>query len=137
MNYDLAKKLKDAGFPQVGNGDVLMLHNPDLVEGNIEDQTISRVPYYQYVLSVKSEYYNRYGDDVYDPTLSELIEACGEKFTSLIRNNGDYNCWVASWNNFKKGDKIMGMTTTSSFISGGARHTPEEAVANLYLELKK
>lgn len=49
MNYELAKELKDAGFPQ-GMGDYL--YAPDVKEWGANDMAQS-------------------------PTLSELIEACG------------------------------------------------------------
>lgn len=57
VDYELAKKLKDAGFPQEG-------------EGKIRDE-VGRV--------------HSANDDftAYLPTLSELIEACGEHFVSL------------------------------------------------------
>lgn len=58
MTYELAKKLKDAGYPQKEHDD------QELMDGiTIE------VP----------------GDAVYAPSLSELIEACGYGFGGLIR----------------------------------------------------
>lgn len=86
MNYDLAKKLKDAGFPQTA----------DATDG---DTVI---------------------DDVYFPRLSELIEACGDKFGSLQRNTDGWYC-------FNYSREIM-----SHYGS-----TTEESVANLWLELNK
>lgn len=81
MKYELAKKLKEAGFPQ------------------------------------KSP--NREKDEwlYYEPTLSELIEACGVEFNSLVKF-GSY--WSASANDFEL---------------NGKGSTPEEAVANLWLVL--
>lgn len=57
------------------------------------------------------------------PTLSELIEACGEEFGSLWCD-GDF--WVASeeWG--------RGLENAKYYMSG---KTPEEAVANLYISL--
>lgn len=89
MNYELAKKLKDAGFPQ--NNHYYCL----------EDGTIS---------------------DVCIPTLSELIEACGKDFETL------------SW--YEYPDKWMvtgGKEEIEEFIAS----SPEEAVAELYLEISK
>jgi hypothetical protein len=53
MDYELAKSLMDAGFPQIGKGSLIG-------------------PLHKLVW--------RCGDRVYVPTLEELIEACGENF---------------------------------------------------------
>lgn len=76
MSYPLAKELKDAGFPQMGEGSALILHNPDRFD-EIEDQSMSRISWERYVFT-KPEERNRYGEDVYEPTLSELIQECGD-----------------------------------------------------------
>ena len=59
MNYELAKKLKDAGFPQPGFDDRCMVYKefnskgePVLIEGD-------------------------YDDGIFSPTLSELIDFVG------------------------------------------------------------
>lgn len=64
------------------------------------------------------------------PNLSELIEACGEEFVFLVKED-DKNevVWTATadikkWKNFKD-------------ILSGKGSTPEEAVAKLWLELNK
>jgi len=54
MKYELAKELRDAGFPQTGNGK--SVGPPDALV-------------------------MRRGDGVYAPTLAELIRACGIPFT--------------------------------------------------------
>lgn len=108
MNYELAKKLNNAGFPQVGADtmnaelDVFVEQNGDLCRSwNRIDRGACRVP-----------------------TLSELIEACGERFLALLRHD-DKSGWTA----LKYGDillddrpKALGATT-------------EEAVAHLWLAL--
>jgi hypothetical protein len=68
MDYELAKQLKDAGFPQKEpNGfSGLLAH----VKGNADDST-------------------------YYPTLEELIEACGDHFFTLELRNGGYKRWEA------------------------------------------
>lgn len=59
MNYELAKELKDAGFPQEeGAGEV------------IDDEGLPAKP-------------GVYEGRLYVPILSELIEACGESFRRL------------------------------------------------------
>lgn len=85
MNYELAKQLKDAGFPWKG-------------------------PFFE-----NEEYYREYY-----PTLSELIEACGDKFDALVSSERS-----GGW-----------MATDGRGLSGDGS-TPEEAVANLWLELNK
>lgn len=100
MNYTLAKQLKDAGFQLrlvIGagswNGDKVFFDNGVDVTG----EKIGFLP----------------------PTLSELIEACGERFMYLHKKEGE---WLAEDRTFE-------------FQKRGP--TPEEAVANLWLELKK
>jgi hypothetical protein len=93
MNYELAKQLKDAGFPFKYVG-------------------ISNVPKDNGVVFIDRQEAYEY------PTLSELIEACGEDFRCLIKDGKDG--WCVQGDNFQWKDK-----------------TPEEAVAKLWLELNK
>jgi hypothetical protein len=60
MDYELAKSLMDAGFPQIGKGS--LIGSPNKLVW-------------------------RSGDRVYVPTLEELIEACGRNFDSLDRQH--------------------------------------------------
>ncbi len=62
------------------------------------------------------------------PTLSELIEACGEKFEELINLKDKWICYGGGK------DIIKGVEQWHAFGEGS---TPEEAVANLWLELNK
>ncbi len=64
MNYELAKELKEAGFPQKRAG---TFYNPeDSIDGSFQR--------------------------CYAPDLEELLEACGEKFGGLVRlQNGRWN----------------------------------------------
>ena len=102
MNYELAKKLKDAGFLQNGNGMWYM----DSKKYTPKLPTLFN--------SNKSAYI---------PTLSELIEACGEKIESLEREDSN---WLA-WSN---GNFESSLESEPHFGS-----TPEEAVAKLWLAL--
>jgi len=98
MTHEIAKKLKDAGFEQEGLG--------LLMNGNV------------YALG-----FSEPTGDMYYPTLSELIEACGHYFYQLTKeDNGSWTC--ASINGYPKSG--FGVTNSS---------TPEEAVANLWLAL--
>lgn len=68
-------------------------------------------------------------DGYVPPNLSELIEACGDGFRSLTyhskrTNESTYRRWIA-----KSGAR------TGKFLRSG--HTPEEAVAKLWLALNK
>lgn len=97
MNYELAKKLKDGGFPQeVEYGEVY--NDKSRGDGTIEN-----------------------GFFIRKPTLSELIEACGDKFHELVREwDGQFTC-----------------RTDYMDMQGTYGSTPEEAVANLWLKLNK
>lgn len=121
MNYELAKKLKDAGFPQMGNGFMLMLDNPELFE-DLEDQSMSSLSRERYVFT-KPEDRNKFGEDVYSPTLSELINECGgnKQYFQLRHEEGK---WMAETSH-----KTLRLLVT------WYAETPEEAVAHLWLKL--
>lgn len=94
INYELAKKLKDAGFPH---------EHKEVCLFNIRT------------------------DDICDEiTLSELIEACGDRFTCLMKVDDEW----------KAGNYILEQYEDPSFwIEYSEGLTPEEAVASLYLKL--
>jgi hypothetical protein len=73
MNYELAKELKDAGFPQEGKG--ARIAPPDKIVARRED--------FAYV-----------------PALEELIEACGKNFMRLetVAANGWWEAHGRFWN---------------------------------------
>jgi hypothetical protein len=95
MNYELAKQLKDAGFPQQENSYQAIQTYPAKNAGVI--------PYY--------------------PSLSELIEACGDRFNSVCREPD--GMWWADWE------------SKPLELEGDRATTPEEAVARLWLALNK
>jgi hypothetical protein len=68
VDYELAKGLMDAGFPQIGKGS--SIGSPNKLVW-------------------------RSGDRVYVPTLEELIEACGKNFGSLAKQ---HDGWLANAN---------------------------------------
>ncbi len=106
MEYSLAKQLKDAGFPQrikkcdkffdARGYEAFWLENEDL------------------------EFHYPKMDAVKIPTLSELIEACGDGFRTLNKNTP--NGWYA----FNSSANLSCFGTT-----------PEEAVAKFWLALKE
>ena len=117
MNYELAKQLKDARFPNPLHGNHFDHHlwgrNFIAPDGN--------APIHE-----KGRQLNH--DDFFFPTLSELIEACGKDFGLLERNTNDVNIssvWTANdWDT--EGEDYYGLGST-----------PEEAVAYLWLALHK
>ena len=113
MNYKLAKKLKDAGFPQ---------QEFDFAKNKVEEAPNDIAPYKW----------------AYPPTLSELLEACGDKFESLSyvypKSEDTTN---TEW--LEKGGRWCAVAMEQGFttIADTNGFTPEEAVANLWLELNK
>lgn len=99
--YELAKKLKENGFPQTGFSGRWATPDrptPDLIEEIIAEQC-------------------------YIPTLSELIEACGDRFEKLLKGEQGFVAFPP-----------MEYCIKNKYV---AHHTefPEEAVANLILAL--
>lgn len=124
MNYELALRLKEAGFPQglydfTRDGEHYQFRETDDVPEN--NRTMWARYYTQEFLDKHIE------ELVLIPTLSELIEECGERFRWLVHEHSitTLNEWYASdGTNTWKEDAHWGIT-------------PEEAVANLYLALNK
>jgi hypothetical protein len=78
VRYELAKKLKDAGFPQADPNRALNVGTFQYVGDNSDKETLC-----------------------YIPTLSELIEACGHYFYQLTKeDDGSWTC--ASINGYPK-----------------------------------
>lgn len=98
MNYELAKQLKDVGFPfKPGDNQI----DP---EAYIMDD----------------------GESYFYPTLSELIEACGDGIDRLWKVDLSYDDGKSKWCATGTNDFLDGLVTT-----------PEEAVANLWIALNK
>lgn len=79
MNYELCKKLKDAGFPQAGNGELF-----ETEEGRLSRESMGPVDSLGTFLT----------QIVYSPTLEELIEACAGRFGALMIGPG-LGLWTA------------------------------------------
>jgi hypothetical protein len=109
MNHELAKKLKDAGFPQ-------------------PDKYSSGKSGVGYDISGDLNQYDNccgmwggdYTPDAYVPTLSELIEACNPTDNYCVLLN-----ITKSWSSASMGSKI------------GSGSTPEEALGKLWLALQE
>ncbi len=154
ITYELAKQLKNAGFPQhierVVSTEEVTCHNIPVYDHRIFDLSLMGYPkeepdYYTQGKWRSAHYFSRQYIDsdecdiLYYPTLSELIEACGEKFHDLTRCGLQY-----------KSAKAIREIETNLRIPGGWEasseekedeytwewgSTPEEAVAKLYIEL--
>jgi len=97
MNYELAKQLKDNGFPDI----------------NICTRTDDHEK-----AGCKECFFECF------PTLSELIEACGDGLRGILKVN---DSWIAG--------QIFEYGVLGGIIGNGK--TPEEAVAKLWLKLNK
>jgi hypothetical protein len=97
ISYELAKLLKEAGFPQRIHYDI-----NDYLPEPLKDGTYDK------------------NDFVAIPTLSELIEACGDESVIVLTIGKALTTALHG---------ITGIVTNGS--------TPEEAVSRLYLELNK
>lgn len=96
MDYELCKKLKEAGFQQKINPEA-----PPWFNKFMEETVINT------------------------PTLSELIEACGDGLQELSR--AVHSAWGTNPRH----------TDCDAFDYQTEGETPSEAVANLWLELQK
>lgn len=106
MNYELAKQLKDAGFPQFG-----------------QPRT------YAYKLGLERILgpYLTSADEFYVPTLSELIAACGDHEFHLhfVQHERKWQTWIS----------LLKAAYVADEEHSGEGQTPEEAVARLWLAL--
>lgn len=117
MTYDLAKQLKDAGFPQKGNN----------IRGYIE---VANDPPYcisSYEHAIKTLSLSQWQGELlaYIPTLSELIEACGDR---------ELEFWVRSDHARVRTNDIHDDDGTPTWFEGS---TPKEAVAKLFIALNE
>lgn len=118
MNYELAKELYRAGFPQRSKAEGGLVpvdsKEPILISGyKLEIPEEDRG-------SIEGSSWLSQGTRwVYVPTLSELIEACGEEFYALESG-------------VKHGDWIAKANEVGIYAEGP---TPEEAVAKLWLAI--
>ena len=122
MNNELAKQLKDAGFPlpeehMTGHYDSWILQKTYGLALGIDSKSevheIRLFPGMTYARNL-----------VYVPTLSELIEACGDDFRWLDR--------------FSLNGEVMFRASSGGLhdhVTQG--RTPEEAVAQLWLKINR
>ena len=141
MDYKLAKQLKDAGFKQDGNGKIMTSLQSSMEQYN-GDFYVCR--HHQETEGYEdccecsddgpcTEALLR-EDDVYLPTLSELIEACGDRFEFL--NIDNVGCEISSIG-WIAGEKSIVMIGDEIVYAVGKGKTPESAVAKLWLKLNQ
>ena len=118
LTYEECKALKDAGFPQKGNGFIYFNSKSEIYLPLHSSATRD-------VLALGRENGETTEEVVYVPTLSELIEACEERFESLCKSYTEGQ-WVANAVTLRNG-KTFPYTKGSS---------PESAVCALYLALQ-
>lgn len=129
MNHQLAKKLKyNAEFPQYPKIDISGIDGEFyggfyyIVKTGVDEVAITFLNQREYEDILKTPPFN-IEDLVKIPTLSELIEACGDIGFRLVKH-------FLEWEATKPHDNLR-------LLISGKGTTPEEAVANLLLELNK
>ena len=160
MDYKLALALKNAGFPQRNHIPFIYPENTKWIEGfpsHIDGEDKFGDSFYKRVkkeldidadinLIVSSDDIEKYEAlRVCNPTLSELISACGDGFISLSRidfidsEKLQTDKKVVKYHRFNaSGGKVRELTyrnKTYEHVKLGK--TPEEAVARLWLALNK
>lgn len=103
--YELAKKLKDAGFPQKGG----------LMYSNGRNIGVNSIGFKKLDLEIPDGY-------ILSPSLEQLIEACGEDFEGILKSRFNKELATKEW-----------LACEGEFKTDG--DTPEEAVSMLYLKL--
>jgi len=134
LSFELAKKLKDAGFIEpiqaFSKAEIYVRNKendrwyPGDKEPLLELPDHGEEKPYDWGLFSPNKHWD-YENYVYCPTLGELIEACGERFESLKIAMMPGEWWAWEKMKDKDGKPITG--------KGGIGYSPSEAVANLWL----
>lgn len=135
MDYEDCKELRDAGFPQgiydpSRDGEHYMYRETDDIPEN--NRTMWARYYKQEFLE------SRLDELVLVPTLSELIEACGDSFESLeYVKKGTEHVSNTEW--LERDGRWLSVASDSdgTTIEDKSGNTPEQAVKNLWIALKK
>ena len=118
LSYELCKKLKEAGFPQDSEGQWVKSSDGGLsVWSQFEISELQ---------TSKHELLN-----VKHPTLSELIEACGNDFL-LWKYEGGWRAFAPDYTDYVVDNAV---DAGPGAVCRGK--IPEEALANLWLQLNK
>lgn len=147
MTYELAKKLKEAGFPFVHDK-----CNPVFC-GHMGSAYCRECGEYvatgDNTCPVGNKHCGKYNIGfLVAPTLSELIEACGDRFVS-VGNDRAHELWHLGGRDYTPEEQREGKNMWRAYAYWGDRgheigttvdgygNTAEEAVINLWLELNK
>ena len=144
MDYKLAKRLKDAGFPFAHNNcHPVTCRHLGIVYCEECGEYLSSG---DNTAPIGHKHCDKYNVGfLVSPTLSELIKACGDAFSSLdlIAFHKDKDKaneeWVNLWRCIYWNKKEDPYKTIPYIIDNNNKgyESPEEAVANLWLELHK
>jgi len=118
ISYELAKELKEAGFPQKFSGG----HYYAEKYTTFKEAQVAHY-FFEERLRATPESELAVSKLISIPNLSELIETIGDDFVSLFK---EAQCWTADV------DKIDGWREIEA-----RGQTPEEAVAKLWIALNK
>ncbi len=133
MNYELALKLKEAGFSQkliAGSSAVFIPGEKQRVEIITEISVKGLIE----MRETGKSYPNSLEGYVKVPTLSELIEACGDGKSIVIMGPNTVDVGEMYWG---PGEGWHAYYQTRNSDASGHGSTPEEAMTNLWLELNK
>lgn len=133
ISYKLAKTLKNAGFPQgLKHGDwAFVSEELHLAHSDNDTGWFMGEDYTTYFPSPDNDKYSErppFSEYVKCPTLSELIEACLDFYYPSHFSMGGMNTWWAILRDEHNSKALVPVQSGS---------TPEEAMANLWLELQK
>lgn len=132
MNYELANKLKEAGFPQkFGSGTAVWKNGITFYPSDSNDYDSTAKPGW-----ISEDRATAQDDVIVFPTLSELIAACQPGFLYLLHRSDDQ--WEALHSSRKFQSHLAAWVLTDADYLHNKRalgQTPEVAVANLYLAL--
>ena len=145
MTYDLAKKLKNAGFRQDGDNrerdpwgegtvPVMITETTGITDEKVLDSMRQQGPTYMVNPDGSHTKISDKGiipvHEVYVPLLHELIEACGDRFIG-VRKVKEGSKWGAEAEGLASPTQKF-LYKLDGIVFGD---TPEEAVANLWLAL--
>ena len=140
MNYELCKKLKEVGFPQILNEGDWYYSDGNINRHDIGDKkgiaylVHSDCHFEDYAYPSLNNKENEFtGEITKIPNLHELIEACGDRI--VLQSPGSRNASEESVS-FERWTAIKQLKVLGN-IAESEGDTPEEAVANLWLNLNQ
>jgi hypothetical protein len=137
MNPELAKQLKEAGYPQKA-GNVVYFLKSKRAQNPQTGEWYTRKAQWKHFHHLNPQNLN---NEWYScPTLSELVEACGDDFEMLrIAKYSDDDIKIKGWEAEMTEEAFgrLGLPCVRDCCGHEWGDTPEEAVARLYLALNK